>query len=150
MTRFARALFAAVLLLAPTPALAGPVEDAHNALDGWAAAYSTNDIDGLVKSYWPDAILFGHAGPDVVKGAEAIRKYYAAILAGGMQARIGARYTIAVDAAAVVVTGYYEFLVLKDGKPVSTPARFTMLFTKRGGEWRIAHHHSSLYVETKP
>src|SRR5262249_37152689 len=29
---------------------------------------------------------------------------------------------------------------------VPGPSRFTMLVTKRGDEWRIAHHHSSPHV----
>jgi hypothetical protein len=39
---------------------------------------------------------------------------------------------------------------MKDGRPVSTPARFTVLITKRGAQWGIAHHHSSLHLEEKP
>jgi SnoaL-like domain len=38
---------------------------------------------------------------------------------------------------------------LKDGNPVPGPSRFTMLITKSGGEWRIAHHHSSPHVQEK-
>jgi hypothetical protein len=44
---------------------------------------------------------------------------------------------------AVFVTGFYEFTAIRDGKPVPTPARFTMIVAKRGGEWLILHHHSS-------
>jgi hypothetical protein len=43
----------------------------------------------------------------------------------------------------VVVTGFYEFVRMRDGQPVPAPSRFTILITKRNGEWRIAHHHSS-------
>jgi hypothetical protein len=38
---------------------------------------------------------------------------------------------------------------MTDGQPVSAPSRFTMLVTKRDGEWRIAHHHSSPRVQPK-
>jgi hypothetical protein len=49
----------------------------------------------------------------------------------------------------VLLTGFYEFTRMQEGKPVPFPARYTMLITKRGGEWRIMHHHSSPHVEPK-
>jgi hypothetical protein len=57
------------------------------------------------------------------------------------------RHTIPIDDDAVLVTGFYEFTRMQEGKPVPGPSRFTMLVTKRGGEWRIAHHHSSPRAE---
>jgi uncharacterized protein (TIGR02246 family) len=142
-------IVAALVLLAPCASLAGPVEDAHAALDGWSAAYTSGDAEGVINSYWPDATLFGIASPVLASGIEAIRKHYASINGSGVQNRIGRRHTIALGPDAVLVAGYYEFLRLQDGKPVSSPARFTILFTRRAGKWRIAHHHSSPYVEPK-
>ncbi len=149
MIPIAKALFAAMLLLAPARAIAGPVEDAHAALDGWAAAFTSNDLDGVVKSYWPDATMLGRGGPFMPKGADAIRRYYTTLMGERVQARIGARHTIALGAGAVMIAGFCEFLRMKDGKPVSTPMGFTALLTKRGGGWRIAHHQLTLYDETK-
>jgi hypothetical protein len=57
--------------------------------------------------------------------------------------------TIVVDDNAAVVTGFYTFTRMLDGKPVPGPSRFTMLVTRRGNEWRIAHHHSSPHVLPK-
>jgi hypothetical protein len=48
---------------------------------------------------------------------------------------------------AVVVTGFYVFTRVKEGKPVPAPARFSMLLFKHDGEWLIAHHHSSPRVQ---
>ena len=55
----------------------------------------------------------------------------------------------AFDDNAVLVAGFYTFTRMVDGKPVPAPSRFTMLVTKRGGEWCIAHHHSSPHVLPK-
>lgn len=148
MTRFAFA--AALVLLAPSPSSAEPYQSANSALDGWSAAYTAGDAEGVIQSYWPEATLFGTEGGDLANGAEAIRKHYAALKGSGVQNRIGRRHPIPLGRDAVLISGYYEFLRLQDGKPVSSFARFTMLFTKRGNEWRIAHHHSSAYVEGKP
>ena len=48
-----------------------------------------------------------------------------------------------VNDNAVVVTGFYQFTRMSDGKPVPAPARFTVLLTKVDGHWLIAHQHSS-------
>src|SRR2546429_19682 len=53
------------------------------------------------------------------------------------------RRTIVIDDNAAAITGFYEFTGMQEGKPLPRPSRFTMLITRRAGEWRIAHHHSS-------
>jgi hypothetical protein len=70
-----------------------------------------------------------------------------AIKGTGNKNAIGERHTIVICDNAVLVTGFYEFTRMTEGKPVPAPSRFTMLITKRGGEWHIAHHHSSPHVQ---
>jgi uncharacterized protein (TIGR02246 family) len=138
-----------LLMMLPALAIAGAPEDANAAIDRWSAAYTANDVDAVVKSYWPDAILLGTKSPVISTGADAIKKYFTDLkLAGsGNKNVIQERHTIPIDDNAVLVTGFYEFTRMQEGKPVPGPSRFTMLVTKRGGEWRIAHHHSSPHVE---
>ncbi|MGI9103884.1 MAG: SgcJ/EcaC family oxidoreductase [Terriglobales bacterium] len=121
------------------------VQQANAAIDRWSAAYSANDVDAVTNSYWPDAILLGTKSPVISTGSEAIKKYFTDLkLAGsGNKNTIQERHSIPAGKDAVVVTGFYEFTRMQEGKPVPGPSRFTMLVTKRGNEWRIAHHHSS-------
>jgi uncharacterized protein (TIGR02246 family) len=152
MKRFARLALAALLLISSGAAFAGPVEDANAAVDRWSAAYSANDVAATVKMYWPDAIVLGTNSPIISEGGGAIEKYFTDLkLAGsGNKNTIQERRSISVDDNAVVVTGFYEFTRMVDGKPTPGPSRFTMLVTRRNGEWRIAHHHSSPRVVPKP
>ena len=62
MTRL-KIIFAALLMSWPLHALAGPAEDASAAIDRWAAAFSANDANALVKLYTSDALLHGIASP---------------------------------------------------------------------------------------
>ena len=151
MVQVARLVFITLMLVSPAVAIAGPSEDANAGIDRWSAAYTANDPDAVVNSYWPDAILLGTVSPVISVGADAIRSYFTALkLKGsGNKNAIQERHTIVLDDNAVVVTGFYEFTRMTDGKPVPAPSRFTMLVTKRGGEWRIAHHHSSPHVQPK-
>jgi uncharacterized protein (TIGR02246 family) len=138
-------ILGAIALLLPAAAVAGPADDANAAVDRWSAAYTSNKVDAVVNSYWPDAVLLGTTSSVISTGADAIRKYFTDLkLEGsGNKNAIQQRQAIVVDDNAVVIVGFYEFTRMRDGQPVPAPARFTMLVTRRGGEWRVAHHHSS-------
>ena len=135
----------ALFLMSPAPAIAGPAEEANAALDSFAAAYSANDVEKLVQFYAANAILLGTNSPVISEGRDAVRAYFTRLkLAGsGNKNVIQDRKTIVVNDNSVVVTGFYEFTRMKDGQPVPGPARFTVLLTKQGGQWLIAHQHSS-------
>lgn len=151
LVRPIRILLVALMLAIPAAAIAGPLQDANAAIDRFSAAYTANDVDAVVASYWPDAILLGTKSPIISVGADAIRSYFTALKLQGSGNRnvIQERHSIVLDDNAVVVTGFYEFTHMKDGQPVPAPSRFTMLVTRRNGEWRIAHHHSSPRVQPK-
>jgi uncharacterized protein (TIGR02246 family) len=128
-------------------AAAGPAEDANTVIDRWSAAYSSNNPEAVARSYWPDAILLGNITPNMTEGVEAIRSYFSAIKGSGNQNLIGERRTTVISEGAAVITGFYVFNAMIEGKLVPRPSRFTMVVTKRGDEWRIANHHSSPRVQ---
>jgi uncharacterized protein (TIGR02246 family) len=127
----------------PVIAIAGPVEEANAVVDHWATTFSANDPDELTKVYWPDAIVFGTNSPAMFEGTDAILKFFSRLKGSGFKNVIGERRTIVLSDDAVVVAGFYDSSLLQDGKPVTTPARFSMVIVRRDGVWRIAHHHSS-------
>jgi uncharacterized protein (TIGR02246 family) len=149
MARIAQVVFIALMLMAPAVAVAGPAEDANAAVDRWSAAYSGNDPEAIAKNYCPDAILLGTVSPVISEGTQAIITYFTPTKGTGNKNTIDERRTIVINDSAVEVTGFYTFTRMVDGKAVPGPSRFTMLVTKRGGEWCIAHHHSSPHVLPK-
>lgn len=149
MTRLSRFVFVTLMVMLPSAAMAGAAEDANAAIDRWSAAYTSNDPEAVVKNYWPDAVLLGTVSPVISIGTEAIRKYFALVKDSGNKNSIQERHAIVVDNDAVVVAGFYTFTRMKDGQATPSPSRFTMLVTKRNGEWHIAHHHSSPHVLPK-
>jgi len=132
-----------VLLTLPLIAIAGSGEEANAVIDRWSAAYSSNDPDAVAKNYRPDAILLGTVSPILSQGTDAIRAYFSNLKGSGNKNAIGERHTMVLSDNAAIVTGFYDFTRMKDGQPVPGPSRFTMLLIKDGGEWLIAHHHSS-------
>jgi uncharacterized protein (TIGR02246 family) len=143
MTRIRQLVFLALLLMPPAVAFAGPAEEANAAVDRWSTAFGGNDPVTIASNYWPDAVLLGTVSPVISEGAPAIVNYFTPTKGTGNKNMIDERRTIVVNDNAAVVTGFYTFTRMVDGKPVPGPSRFTMLVTKRGSEWRIAHHHSS-------
>src|SRR5512143_2948659 len=131
MAQLARVVLVALMLAAPAAAIADPLQDANAAIDRWSAAYTANDVDAVVNSYWPDAILLGTVSPVISVGTDAIRSYFTALKLKGSGNRnvIQERHSMVLDDNAVVVTGFYEFTRMKDGQPSPSPSRFTMLFT---------------------
>jgi uncharacterized protein (TIGR02246 family) len=149
MARIVQVTFVALMLMSPGGvALAGPAEDANAAVDRWSAAFNTNDPETIAKNYCPDAILLGTVSPVISEGTQAIIKYFTPTKGTGKNA-IDERHTIKINNKAVVVTGFYTFTRMVEGKPVPGPSRFTMLVTKNGKSWCIAHHHSSPHVLPK-
>jgi uncharacterized protein (TIGR02246 family) len=149
MLRVAQFVFIALILMSSAVASAGPAEDANATVDRWSAAYNTNDPETVAKNYWPDAILLGTVSPVMSEGTQAIVTYFTPLKGSGNKNAIDERRTIKIDDDAAVVTGFYTFTRMVEGKAVPAPSRFTMLVTKRDGEWRIAHHHSSPHVLPK-
>jgi uncharacterized protein (TIGR02246 family) len=149
MVRIAQFVFTTLILISPAVALAGPADDANAAVDRWSASYSGNDPEDVARNYWSDAIVLGTVSPVMSEGSEAIITYFTPLKGSGNKNTIDERRTIVINEHAVVVTGFYTFTRMVDGKPVPGPSRFTTLVTKRGDEWRIAHHHSSPLVLPK-
>jgi uncharacterized protein (TIGR02246 family) len=149
MVRIVQFVFITLILISSVAALAGPAEDANAVVDRWSASYSGNDPENVAENYWSDAIVLGTVSPVMSEGTEAIVTYFTPLKGSGNKNTIDERRTIVINDNAVVVTGFYTFTRIIDGKPIPGPSRFTMLVTKRGDEWRIAHHHSSPHVLPK-
>jgi uncharacterized protein (TIGR02246 family) len=149
MSSFPKCLVAGMLALLACVSWAGPAEDARSVLQGWSDAYSSNDVDAVVNHYWPDAVLLGTVSPVMSEGTAAIRAYFGRLGGSGNKNRIQDIRVFVLDDSAVVLTGFYLFTRMQDGKAVDGPSRFTMLMQKRGGEWKIAHHHSSPLVKAQ-
>ena len=77
-------------------------------------------------------------------GREAIAKYFMIVVGTGNKVEFVERQVIPLNETTLLVVGFNDFLRNRDGKLVPEPARFTMVVVRRGDEWLIVHHHSSL------
>jgi uncharacterized protein (TIGR02246 family) len=139
--RLVRYSFVALLMLLPAQVLAGPAEEASVVIDRWAAALNANDADAVVKLYAPDGLLHGTSSPTLNAGTSAISEYFKVLPGSGNKVTIGDRHMVALGDAAAMGVGFYEF---KSAQGATRPTRFTFVMIKRGPDWLIAHHHSSV------
>jgi uncharacterized protein (TIGR02246 family) len=141
MMRLMRLASIALAAFAFSPANAGPAEEAGAVIEKWSATYSANDPEALVKLYTPDAVLLGTRSPIMSVGTAGIAAYFKRLSGTGNTNEMLEKRIIVLDDNAVVVLGFYDFR--PGGKEKRNLARFTFLVVKRGGQWLIAHHHSS-------
>jgi hypothetical protein len=139
--RIIQLIVAMVFTSMPLATFAGPAEDGSAAIDRWVAAYSSNDIEALLKVYAPDAILQGTSEPQINTGTEALRKYFRGLPGSGNKVTIQERRMVVLSDTAVIGLGFYTF---------RNPARFSFVVAKRGNDWLIAHHHSSSIPAGRP
>jgi uncharacterized protein (TIGR02246 family) len=134
---------AALLILSPLPASAGPAEEASAVIDRWAAALGAGDIDALARLYAPEASLYGLTSSKLHAGRDAIREYFSTAPERGHPITIGERQMAVLADTAVTGVGVYQFELSQNGMRVPRSARFTFVLVKRGGDWLIAHQHAS-------
>jgi uncharacterized protein (TIGR02246 family) len=137
-------LFGGILgLISALPSIAGPKEDAYPAIERWALAFNSGDVEKTVACYTPDALVLGTASPSLASKPDDLRAYFGAAAAAKFQVKLGESSAIVLSNDAVAFTGFYEFSRVKDGEQIVIPARFTFVVVKRDGVWKIVHHHSS-------
>jgi len=137
-------ILALVLTLsAPGVAMAGPKEDVAAATRAWAAAYDSRDPKQAIALYDAEAVFWGTLSPTIRDNPEAILAYFKSMPATPhSRVKLGEQH-IRVYGDIAINTGYYTFNVLRDGKRVGIPARFSFVYRLRDGRWMIVDHHSS-------
>lgn len=139
---FAVVLFA--IAATSEPVFADQKADAYAAVEHWADAFNSGDVEKIVGTYTADALVLGTVSPKLASKPDDLRAYFKPAVAAKFQVRLGDHSALPLSNDAVVIAGFYEFSrVGADDQPVVIPARFTFVLLKKGDVWQIAHHHSS-------
>ena len=126
-------------------AIAGPREEALQVLEKWTTAFTSSDVDGIVKLYAQDALFLGTGSKTVVTKPEEIRTYFERALLSNRPrgAKVGDSSVMVLSDTVVVATGLDTVSGVRDGQPFSANGRVTFVVAKRGAEWQIVHFHRS-------
>lgn len=135
--------------VAPTPVSAAEKEIAA-LFDRWNAALATGNPAKVASLYAPDGILEPTVSNQVRATPAAIQDYFTEFLKLKPQGVINYREIRVLDEDTALDAGVYTFSLTKDGKPAQVQARYTYVYEKIDGEWKIMNHHSSAMPEVVP
>lgn len=130
-------------MLKPSPEQQAIETDAFAVIERWIAAFNAFDVERTVATYTPDALVLGTFSPGLASSPAELVAYFTAAAATRPRAQMRDYAAIVVSDSAVIFSGFYDFTQARNGETVVVPARFSFLTVKRGGQWLIAHHHSS-------
>ena len=125
-------------------AWAGDKEDVAAAAAKWAEVFVLDDPDPILSLYDTEGVLWGTISPTRRDTPDALRDYFVKAFKAlpGHKVTFGDQL-IRVYGNTAINTGYYTFSFVKDGNPTSLPARYSFVYVKRNGNWKIVDHHSS-------
>ena len=120
------------------------VKEVQAALDTWLNAVSTGSPDAVMTLYKDHAVLLPTLAPGVHDTREKRLGYFTAFTANeNLRGKVNELHT-RVFGDVAVNSGLYTFTFKKDGKEVTTPARFSFVYKKTPMGWMIVDHHSSV------
>jgi len=128
-------------------ATAGPKEDVSAATQAWADAVNSKDVERILALYDAEAVLWGTASPTLRDSPAAIREYFKPGANRPHLKVVLGEQRVRVYGDIAMNTGYYTFSDIRDGQPVTIPARFSFTYRQRDGRWMIVVHHSSRVPE---
>lgn len=110
----------------------------------WNRALATGDPDQVTALYAADAVLLPTVSNQVRHNHAEIRDYFVNFLAKKPQGEIDEANTRVLSENLASNSGVYTF-TFGDGTQVT--ARFSYLYKRINGEWKIIEHHSSAMPE---
>ena len=116
-----------------------------DALNNWVELVSKHGVDDVVSLYATDGVLLGTFSDEIRQGKDKIKEYFDFFLNKKPKATVVDFKKHVIDANNYSVNGFYDFEVdTQDGSRKISSARFTFVFQKQNGIFKILSHHSSV------
>lgn len=116
---------------------------AEELFDRWNEALRSGDAQRVSECYAEDAVLLPTVSNLPRLSRPEIQAYFEHFLQKQPLGKVDQR-NVRFGCNKITDAGVYTFRVIDAGKTEYVPARYTFVYENRGGEWLIAHHHSSL------
>ena len=120
-----------------------PKDEVAAATAAWVDVFNSGDPARIASLYDPEGVLIGTSAKQPVMGTAAITAYFRQTT-GEATARVAlGEHRTRVYGDVAIDSGLYNVFLVRDGKPVLVPSRYTFVYRKRDGKWLIVEHHSS-------
>src|SRR5262245_17225570 len=119
------------LLIVGLPALAsaGPREEVAAATQAWIDAMNSHDTERVVALYDPEAVFWGTVSPTLRDNPAAVRDYFKFLPTAPPEFKVTLdEQRIRIYGDIAINTGTYASSSVRDGKPTSSPARFSFVY----------------------
>ncbi|MBU1329643.1 MAG: SgcJ/EcaC family oxidoreductase [Gammaproteobacteria bacterium] len=113
----------------------------------WNAALQSGDSAKVTALYAENAVLQPTVSNRVRVNHAEIQDYFDHFLQAKPVGTINMREIRQVGPDAAIDSGVYTFALTQDGKVRNVQARYTFVYQKVAGEWKILKHHSSAMPE---
>lgn len=117
----------------------------------WNAAFQAGDSAKVTALYADNGVVQPTVSNRVRVGHEAIKDYFDHVfLQAKVVATINMREIRQIGPDAAVDSGVYTFTSTQGDAVRQVQARYTFVYQKVDGEWKILNHHSSVMPEQPP
>ncbi|WP_095112996.1 SgcJ/EcaC family oxidoreductase [Pseudomonas sp. Irchel 3H7] len=118
--------------------------------DRWNGALQTGKAQSVVDLYAPNAVLQPTVSNQVRTTPAEIKDYFDHFLAMNPVGQINYREIRQLGDNVAMDSGVYTFtLKPANGKAQQVQARYTFVYERLDGQWKILNHHSSAMPETQ-
>ena len=157
--RLSMMLAAGAVALAATPAHAQSRANCQRVtpqqveaqFDRFNAAWATRNPDQVTQLFARDAVLLPTVSNTPRTDHAGIRDYFVTFLRGEPVGQINtSTVSIGCNMASRVGTWTVRLKDQATGRTNDVRARYSFIYRWEGGQWRIAHLHSSMMPETAP
>ena len=106
--------------------------------EAFSAAFVKGDVNKMMRYYTQDALIFPPNGKDMLKGQEALRKYWTLPSTIKMLWHKSTSTSLEIQGNTAYDYGYYEGQNAKDGKE-NPPfkGKYVIVWKKSKGKWKM-------------
>ncbi len=121
---------------------------AHECFNTWNEALQTNEPEEVAKLYSADATFLPTLNGTFKHGPEEAKDYFDHFLQKSPVGEIIEDSVQKLGEGCFLHSGHYNFELGPEDNRTVAQARFSFVWQKNeAGEWKIAHHHSSVKPE---
>jgi uncharacterized protein (TIGR02246 family) len=113
----------------------------------WGQALAGRNPQQIAALYAPEAVLLATFTNELDTAPEILEYFTGLTKREGLNVQFDEQNIRILNEHTASNSGLYTFSFVEDGKTVSVPARYTFLYEKRGDQWLIVEHHSSVRPE---
>ncbi len=109
----------------------------------WEAALLTREPKNVAALYTGNATLLPTMAKKVITDHDGLMEYFTFFGSFLPTVSMVEEHVIEIAEQSYLHCGVYRFTLTMEGAEQQVDARFTMVWQKIDGEWKIFHHHSS-------